>query len=230
MVDEETYIPILFKKERMALTEILISSRSGDGIAKRKIMGLLETRLDEEFNMFLEKINKVYVGVLKLVYDETMDRCVAMTRADSSSLPQLDIMDGKHIALLMFCYYFCMTSRTNSVTFEELHEYFQRSSLYAQRKLLLALDKLVKIGYLSKVEEDTQQGEKRRIYSLTAAGCNAFGDEYLRMVLSQTQGGEVSMEQVKEFFNQGRVNLNQHDGERLEDDETPSSTQQSLFE
>ena len=80
------------------------------------------------------------------------------------------------------------------------------------------------------MEEDTQQGEKRRIYSLTAAGCNAFGDEYLRMVLSQTQGGEVSMEQVKEFFNQGRVNLNQHDGERLEDDETPSSTQQSLFE
>jgi len=225
MIEQNQPKPLLTNKERMALSEILISSRSGDGIPRRRIMELLGTRLDDEFNLFLERINEFYSGIFKVLYDKDMDRCVAVTRVDTYSMTHLDILDERHIALLMFCYYFCLTSRTGSVTFEELHEYFQRSSLYGQRKLLMALERLIKSGYLGKKEEETSTGETKRTYTLTVAGRNAFGEEYLRMILSQSQGGEVSMELVREFFNRHR--LRDHEESQEEGQETPE--QQSLF-
>ena len=150
-----------------------------------------------------------------------MDRCVAVTLW----IPAAHLSD-----ILMKEYIFLMlvilpTSRTGSVTFEELHEYFQRSSLYGQRKLLMALERLIKSGYLGKKEEETSTGETKRTYTLTVAGRNAFGEEYLRMILSQSQGGEVSMELVREFFNRHR--LRDHEEGQEEGQETPE--QQSLF-
>lgn len=216
---------ILLRNEQVAVNEILISSKSMSGVSRKRIMDVLQTRRQEEFVLFLNKVNAVHKGVFRVLYDEQLDRCVAVTRMDSHSINMLDILDEKHIALLMFCYYFCMTSRSNSITYEELLQYFQRSSLHAERKLQRSLDKLIKLGYLHENETDLQNGQKKITYSLTIVGRHAFSERYLKHILDQSQGGEVSMEQVRDFFKTNRP-LIEND---VESENTEEYNQTALF-
>lgn len=190
----------LSRREQQALSEILISSKSFTGVTKQRVMHVLRVRQDGEFDFFIRKANQVLGHALKLVYDEPSDRCLAMTRANAQWVQGM--LDERQLALLLFCFYVGMTSRTGRIPFDELHSHFQRSSLYAERRLLAALDHLVKCGFLRLDDSDTgeDEDESRRVYRLTAAGRNAFPPVYLARVLSETQGGEVSLEQVAAFF------------------------------
>jgi hypothetical protein len=187
--------------ESQALSEILISSKSLTGVTKDRVKKILRTRDDEAFYMFVRKVNDIFRGALKVVYDEEKDRCLAMARANRKFVQE--VLEDRHVALLMFMYYMGMTSRTGRITFEEVHSYFQRSSLYAERKLLSALDHLVKFGFLREGEE-SDGDEKKRVYYLTEAARHVFPENFLKRVLSESQGGEVSFEQVRDFFNIGK--------------------------
>lgn len=204
----------LNRKEQQALSEILISSKSMDGVPRRRVMRVLRVRDEAEFEKFLRKVNGVLGDALRVVYDEQSDRCVALTRAHASWTQEL--LDDRHLALLLFCFYMCMTSRSGRVTFEELLGYFQRSSLYAERKLMLALDHLVKGGFLRMEEMAGEEEEKKRVYWLTEAGRHAFPLSFLMRVVSESQGGEVSLEQVRDFFTLERREEDDAAGEGLE--------------
>jgi hypothetical protein len=186
-------------REQQALSAILISSKSFSGLNKKDTMRYLRVRTDEQFEIFLEKTNYIIGHALKLVYDEETDRCVALTRANSSWIEEM--LDEKQLALLLFCFYLGMTSRSRTITFDELNQYFQRSTLRAERRLLLALDHLCKCGFLRQ-EEIGQDGseEKKRVYHLTNIGRHAFPEKYLLRLTEVSQGGEVSMEQIYNFF------------------------------
>jgi hypothetical protein len=147
----------------------------------------------------LEKANYILAHALKIVYDENSDRCVALTRANSKWIQEM--LDEKQMALLLFCFYLGMTSRSNTITFDELNQYFQRSTLRAERRLIFALDHLCKCGFLS-MEEIGQEGsdEKKRRYHLTTMARAAFPEKYLLRLSEVSQGGEVSMEQIRDFF------------------------------
>lgn len=189
----------LSRREQQALSEILMSSKSFTGVTKQRVMRLLRVRQDGEFYFFIRKANQVLGHALKLVYDEPSDRCLAMTRANGQWVQEM--LDERQLALLLFCFYVGMTSRTGKISFDELHSHFQRSSLYAERRLLAALDHLVKCGFLRLDNaENADDEESRRVYRLTAAGRNVFPPVYLARVLSESQGGEVSLEQVAAFF------------------------------
>lgn len=185
-------------REQQALAEILISSKSFTGVNKQRVLRLLRKRGDEHLHLFLRKVNRVMGDALRVVYDEEADRCLALARANASWVQEM--LDDHHLALLLFCFYLGMSSRTGNITFDELHQYFQRSSLYAERRLLAALDHLVKCGFLRVEEVAGEADEKKRVYRLTAAGKNAFPLRYLMRVVSESQGGEVSLEQVRDFF------------------------------
>ncbi len=188
----------LNRREQRALSEILISSKSMDGVNRQQIMKLLRVREEAAFEKFLRKVNGVLGDALRVVYDEQSNRCLALTRANAAWTQEL--LDDRHLALLLFCFYLCMTSRSGKVTFDELLGYFQRSSLYAERRLLLALDHLVKSGFLRMEEVAGEEDEKKRVYWLTEAGRHAFPLSFLMRVVSESQGGEVSLEQVRDFF------------------------------
>lgn len=188
----------LTRREQQALSEILVSSKSFTGVNKQRVLRILRKRGDEHLHHFLRKVNRVLGDALRVVYDREADRCLALTRANAGWAQEM--LDDRHLALLLFCFYLSRTSRTGNVTFDELHQYFQRSSLYAERRLLLALDHLVKCGFLRMEEVAGEADEKKRVYRLTTAGINAFPARYLMRVVSETQGGEVSMEQVRDFF------------------------------
>lgn len=201
----------LNKREQQALAEILISSKSRDGLPKQRVMRVLRTRDEGVFEMFLRKVRGVAGDAFKVVYDEQSNRCFALARANAKWTQE--VLDNRHLALLLFCFYLGMTSKTGRMTFDELHGYLQRSSLYAERKLINALDHLVKCGFLRMEEFEGEEEEKKRAYRLTEMGRQAFPPSYLMRVLSESQGGEVSMEQVYSFFN-----LNQRAGKQ-EDEE-----------
>ncbi|MEW5898046.1 MAG: hypothetical protein AB1652_02600 [Bacillota bacterium] len=188
----------LNRKEQQALSEILISSKSMDGIPRQRVMRVLRVRDEAEFEKFLRKVNGILGDALRVIYDERSNRCIALTRANASWAQEL--LDDRQLALLLFCFYLCMTSRSGRVTFDELLGYFQRSSLYAERKLMLALDHLVKSGFLRMEELTGEEEEKKRVYWLTEAGRHVFPLTYLMRVVSESQGGEVSLEQVRGFF------------------------------
>lgn len=189
---------LLNKREQQALCEILISSKSFTGISKQRLLRILRKRDHEHLGMFLRKVNQVLGDALRVIYDEDTDRCLALTRASADWVQEM--LDDHHLALLLFCFYLGMTSRTGNITFDELHQHLQRSALYAERKLLAALDHLVKCGFLRQEEIGVENGEKKRLYRLTTAAKHAFPHRYLLRVLSETQGGEVSLEQVRDFF------------------------------
>jgi len=195
-------------QESQALSEIMISSKSLTGVNKSRVMKLLRTRDDKTFYMFIRKVNDMFRGALKVIYDVEKDRCLAMARADSRYVQE--VLEDKHVALLMFMYYMGMTSRTGRITFEEIHTYFQRSSLYAERRLLAALDHLVKFGFLT-MKEESDGEEKKRVYFLTEAAKHVFPENFLKRVLSESQGGEVSFEQVRDFFNTRRSSIEEGD-------------------
>lgn len=197
--DLDAKFTMLTIREQQALSAILISSKSLSGLNKKDIMRYLRVRTDEQFERFLEKANYILGHALKIVYDEESDRCIALTRADSSYIQEM--LDEKQLALLLFCFYLGMTSRTKTITFDELNQYFQRSTLRAERRLLLALDHLCKCGFL-RMQEIGQEGadEKKRIYHLTNIARNAFPEKYLLRLTEVSQGGEVSMEQIHNFF------------------------------
>lgn len=204
----------LNRREQQALSEILISSKSMDGIPKRRVLRVLRVREEAGFELFLRKVNGILGDALKVVYDEQSDRCVALTRANASFAQEL--LDDRHLALLLFCFYMCMTSRSGRVTFDELLGYFQRSSLYAARRLLLALDHLVKSGFLRTEEIPGEEEEKKRVYWLTEAGRHAFPLRYLMRVVGESQGGEVSLEQVRDFFTLERREEEEEAGPEME--------------
>ncbi|MGQ9558172.1 MAG: hypothetical protein ACUVTU_09490 [Desulfurispora sp.] len=189
---------MLNKREQQALCEILISSKSFTGISKQRLLRILRKRDPEHLGMFLRKVNQVLGDALRVIYDEEADRCLALTRASADWVQEM--LDDHHLALLLFCFYLGMTSRTGNITFDELHQHLQRSSLYAERKLLAALDHLVKCGFLRQEEYGGENEEKKRLYRLTTAAKHAFPPRYLMRVLSETQGGEVTLEQVRDFF------------------------------
>jgi DNA-binding PadR family transcriptional regulator len=206
----EEMINYLSAKESQALSEILISSKSLTGVNKTRILKLLRTRDEDAIYMFIRKVNDVFRGALKIIYDEEKDRCIAIARANRRFVQE--VLEDKHVALLMFMYYMGMTSRTRRITFEEIHTYFQRSSLYAERRLLAALDHLVKFGFLT-MREETDGEEKKRVYFLTEAAKHVFPHNFLKRVLSESQGGEVTFEQVRDFFNTGRQQTEDGDQE-----------------
>jgi len=215
---QEIELVSLNRNEQQALAEILISSKSMDGLPKRRVMRILRTRDEGVFEIFLRKVRDLAGDAFKLVYDEQGDRCFALARANARWTQEM--LDNNQLALLLFCFYLGMTSRTGRMTFDELHGYLQRSSLYAERKLLYALDHLVKCGFL-RMEEFTGEGEeKKRAYRLTEMGRQAFPPSYLMRILSESQGGEVSMEQVTSFFNLDR---------RASEQEEDTTEQFSLF-
>ena len=207
----ESFIPRLSIKENAALTEILISSKTMDSVPNKRIMNILQIRYVEELMLFIDKINTLYQGIFKVLYDKELEKCVAVTRLDSYNISRLNILEKEHVALLMFCFYYCMTSRNNCITFEELNSYFQRSSLNSEHKLNFAMDRLVKAGYLYKEKDEVDEGKTNRIYYLTVAGRHAFSIEYLQKVLSVSQGADVSLERVKEFFNVNKVTQKNRD-------------------
>jgi len=168
------------------------------GVNRQRVMKLLRARRDEVFDAFLRKVNRVLGDSLKVVYDPVSDRCIPLTRANAQWTQEL--LDDRHLALLLFCFYLGMTSRTGKITFDELHGYFQRSSLYAERKLQNALEALVKSGFLRVEELPGEDEEVKRVYQLTEIARNAFPAEFLQRVTSESQGGQVSMEQVYSFF------------------------------
>jgi hypothetical protein len=92
---------------------------------KARVLKLLRTRDEDALYLFIRKANDVFRGALKLVYDEEKDRCIAIARANRRFVQE--VLEDKHVALLMFMYYTGMTSRKNRITFEEVHTYFQRS-------------------------------------------------------------------------------------------------------
>lgn len=188
----------LTKIEQRALSEILISSKSQSGINKQRVMKLLRARHDEVFEGFLRKVNRVLGDSLKLIYDRESDRCIPLTRANAQWTQE--ILDDRQLALLLFCFYLGMTSRTGKITFDELHGYFQRSSLYAERKLQNALETLVKSGFLRVEELPGDDEETKRVYQLTGIAKNAFPLEFLQRITNESQGGQVTMEQVHSFF------------------------------
>lgn len=197
--DLEAKFTMLTIREQQALSAVLISSKRYTGLNKKDLMRYLRVRTDEQFNRFLEKANHVLGHALKLVYDENIDRCTALTRANSGWIQEM--FDEKQLALLLFCFYLGMTSRTRTITFDELNQYFQRSTLRAERRLTLALDHLCKCGFL-RIEEVGQEGadEKKRVYHLTPMARSAFPEKYLLRLTEVSQGGEVSMEQIRNFF------------------------------
>lgn len=188
----------LSQNEQRALSEILISSKSLTGITKQQVKRLLRVREDELFYRFLRKAGRVLGHALKIIYDEESNRCMALTRASSHWVQSM--LDDRQLALLLFCFYLGMTSRTGNITFDELHMHFQRSSLYAERRLLLALDHLVKTGFLRQEEMEGEGDEKKRVYRLTAVTRHVFPERYLVKITGESQGGQVSMEQVAGFF------------------------------
>ncbi|MFZ3372996.1 MAG: hypothetical protein WA131_08260 [Desulfitobacteriaceae bacterium] len=198
-VELDAKFTMLTLREQQALSAILISSKSLSGLNKKDTMRYSRVRTDEQFDRFLEKANYILGHALKLVYDEESDRCIALTRASSSYIQEM--LDEKQLALLLFCFYLGITSRTKTITFDELNQYFQRSTLRAERRLLLALDHLCKCGFL-RMEEVGQEGadEKKRVYHLTNIARNAFPEKYLLRLTEVSQGGEVSMEQIHNFF------------------------------
>ncbi|MFA7466928.1 MAG: hypothetical protein WCY82_01525, partial [Desulfotomaculaceae bacterium] len=117
--------------------------------------------------------------------------------------------------LLLFCFYLGMTSRTGNITFDELHMHFQRSSLYAERRLLMALDHLVKTGFLRQEETEGEGDEKKRLYRLTAVARHVFPERYLVKIIGESQGGQVSMEQVAGFFGFNRQEAKDDEKEEI---------------
>lgn len=192
-------VNMLTIREQQALSAVLISSKSLTGLNKRDLMRYLRIRTDEQLVRFIEKTNGIMGHALKLIYDEDSDRCIALTRANSNWIQEM--LDEKQLALLLFCFYLGMTSRSGTITFDELNQYFQRSSLRSERRLIFALDHLCKNGFL-RMEEIDQEGaeEKKRIYKLTTMARIAFPEKYLLRVVEVSQGGEVSLEQIHNFF------------------------------
>ncbi|KJS18246.1 MAG: hypothetical protein VR69_01420 [Peptococcaceae bacterium BRH_c4b] len=199
---DEKDILMLDKRQQQALSEILISSKSMDGVPRQRVMRVLRTRDEEVFNLFLRKANSILGDALKLVYDEQSNRCVALTRANAAWTQE--VLDDHQLALFIFCFYLGMTSRTGRMTFDELHGYFQRSSLYAERKLMHALDHLAKCGLLRMEEYEGEGDEKKRSYYITQVGRQALPLPFLMRIVSESQGGEVTMEQVRDFFSLDR--------------------------
>ncbi len=195
----------LTKSEQRALSEVLISSKSQTGVNRQRVMKLLRARRDEVFDAFLRKVNRVLGDALKVVYDPVSDRCIPLTRANAQWTQEL--LDDRHLALLLFCFYLGMTSRTGKITFDELHGYFQRSSLYAERKLQHALETLVKSGFLRVEEMPGEDEETKRVYQLTEIARNAFSAEFLQRITGESQGGQVTMEQVCSFFALDRLQI-----------------------
>lgn len=205
----------LTKHEQRALAEILISSKSQTGVNKQRVMKLLRARRDELFEVFLRKVNRVLGDSLKVIYDEVGDRCIPLTRASAEWTQE--ILDDRHLALLLFCFYLGLTSRTGKITFEELHGYFQRSSLYAERKLQNSLETLVKGGFLRSEEMPGEDEEIKKTYLLTEVAKNAFPPEFLQRITNESQGGQVSMEQVYGFFALDRQSIRQDENEDNKD-------------
>ena len=209
----EEMFSYLSAKESQALSEILISSKSLTGVNKNRILKLLRTRDEDALYMFIRKVNNIFRGALKIIYDEEKDRCLAMARASRTFVQE--VLEDRHVALLMFMYYMGMTSRTGRITFEEIHTYFQSSSLYAERRLMAALDHLVKFGFLI-MKEETDGEEKKRVYFLTEAAKHAFPENFLKRVLSESQGGEVTFQQVRDFFNTDRQPMEDNGGDEIQ--------------
>lgn len=209
----EATFTMLSIREQQALSAVLISSKSYTGLNKKDVMRYLRVRTDEQFDRFLEKANHILGHALKLVYDEDIDRCIALTRANSNWIQEM--LDEKQLALLLFCFYLGMTSRTRTITFDELNQYFQRSTLRAERRLILALDHLCKCRFL-RMEEIGQEGadEKKRIYHLTHMARSAFPEKYLLRLTEVSQGGEVSMEQIRNFFALNQLQPNEDEVEQ----------------
>lgn len=112
----------LSRHEQRALSEILISSKSMTGINKQQVKRLLRVRDDELFHLFLRKAGRVLGHALKIVYDEESNRCLALTRANPHWVQNM--LDDRQLALLLFCFYLGMSSRTGNITFDELHMHF----------------------------------------------------------------------------------------------------------
>jgi DNA-binding phage protein len=185
-------------REQQALSEILVSSKSFTGITKKRLMKALRSNSEGAFDLFFRKANQILGSALKVVYDEESDRCIALTKANANWVQEM--LEDRHLALLLFCFYLGMTSRSGMITLDELHLHFQRSALHAERKLISALDHLVKCGFLRQEELQGETEEVKRMYSLTAMAKKAFPTRYLLRITSESQGGEVSMEQVSSFF------------------------------
>jgi len=208
----------LNRREQQALSEILISSKSLDGVTRQRVMRVLRTRDEGVFEIFLRKVNGVLGEALRVVYDEQSNRCVALTRAGADRAQEM--LDDRQLALFLFCFYLGTTSRSGRISFDELLGHFQRSSLYAERKLMLALDHLVKCGFLRQEDLPGEGEEKKRAYYLTEVGRHVLPLPFLMRVVSESQGGEVSLEQVRDFFTL----------EKREEEDSAGAEQLKLFE
>ncbi|MBW7476289.1 hypothetical protein K0T92_16270 [Paenibacillus oenotherae] len=191
----------LSKYEKTAIAVILQQTARKAGATKKEIMRILQIRTDEAFELFIKKVNSLMGDLLRIVYDDEQQRCIAMTRLVQSTARY--VLNEFDLALLLYIFYCERVAGQPFVRFESILRQFEQVDLHAERKLKRHLTKLVQEELLRLSEEGGQDEETS--YCLTAIGRCIFPEYYLKRVLSVSQGGDVSLEQVRDFFKLGTV-------------------------
>lgn len=58
----------------------------------------------------------------------------------------------------------------------------------------------MKTGFLRQLDMEGEGDEKKRVYRLTEVARHVFPERFLVKITGESQGGQVSMEQVAGFF------------------------------
>lgn len=197
----QNYYGSLTKFERIAVAVILQQTARKAGASKKEIMRLLQVRSDEAFQLFIKKANHLIGDLLKIVYDEEQERCMAMTRLVQSTARY--VLNDFDLALLLYLFYCERVAGFPYTRFETILRQFEHVDLHAERKLKSHLTKLSK-EELIRTTTELGDDEKDVSYQLTAVGRCIFPDHYLRRIISVSQGGEVTLDQVRDFFKLGK--------------------------
>jgi hypothetical protein len=123
-----------------------------------------------------------------------------MTRLVQSTARYL--LNEFDLALLLYLFYCERVAGFPYTRFETILRQFEHVDLHAERKLKTHLTKLVKEELIRAT--DSKDDDRDVSYQLTAVGRCIFPDHYLRRVVSVSQGGDVTLDQVRDFFKLGK--------------------------
>ncbi|RKD25951.1 hypothetical protein BEP19_03230 [Ammoniphilus oxalaticus] len=219
---QQDYYGNLTQFERLSVAVILQQTSRKAGATKKEIMRLLQVRSDEAFLLFIKKANHLIGDLLKIVYDEEQERCVAMTRLVTYTARY--VLNDMELAILLYIFYCERVAGFPYLSFETILRQFEHVDLHAERRLKTRLTKLCKEELICVL--DHADDDKDVAYQLTAVGRCIFPDHYLRRVVSASQGGEVTLDQVRDFFKLGNEPME----EKLEVDEESGNEQLGFFE
>lgn len=198
---------VLTQEEELTFMNILFSSsasiRSGNfGLSRKEVEKQLKlSGEDELFFSFITRVNQAVSRYFQLIYDEKRDQVIVMMRVPAHAAK--NTLSKESLAILLYIFYQQEVLQHEFTLFDQLLEALGHETKKANRKILLNIDQLKKIGALEEYESSSTE----QAFQLTAIGVNMFSDSFLRRTAEFSQSNQLNKEEVLKFFK--RYNLYQ---------------------